>query len=81
MRQELTAERKRYRLAGTLELCAADNGMCAPCHAGSHSCLEASLYARALQGEPLRRFAHFARRQIVASQLPLESHFRVRLLE
>ena len=59
------------------ELCAADNEVYARCHAEWHSRLEASLYAGALQGEPVRCFAHFARHQIVAGQLPLESHFGV----
>ena len=58
------------------ELGAAENEVNARCHAGWSSCLETSSYARALQGEPLRCFAHFAGRQIVASQLPLESYFR-----
>ena len=60
------------------ELCAADNEVYARCHAESYSGLEASSYAGALQGEPVRCFAHFARHQIVTRQLPLESHFRVR---
>jgi hypothetical protein len=48
------------------------------CDTESYSSLEASSYAGALQGEPVRCFAHFARHQIVPSQLPLESHFCMR---
>ena len=80
--EELTAERKRYRLARTLESYgAAENEVYAACHARWNSCLEASSYARTLQGEPSGRFTDFARRQTVADRLPLESHFRARCLE
>ena len=76
-KEELTAVRKRYRLAGTFrELVAANNEVDAVRHAESKSRLETSLYPRALQGEPIRSFAHFARHQIVAGKLPFESHFR-----
>jgi hypothetical protein len=81
MKEELTAERKRYRLAGTLELFAPENGVYARCHAGWCSRLETSSYTRALQGEPVRRFTYFARHQIVASQLPFLRYFSVGCLE
>src|SRR5439155_20025277 len=42
---------------------------------------EASSYSSALQGEPICRFAYFARHETVASQLPLESDICVRRLE
>jgi hypothetical protein len=77
-KEELTAMRKRYRLARTFrELFAAKWKVDAVRHAESESRLETSSYPRALQGKPIRSFAHFARHQIVAAQLPLESYFRV----
>jgi hypothetical protein len=45
--------------------------------AGWCSRVETSSYTRALQGEPVRRFTHFARQQIVACQLPFEGDFSV----
>ena len=78
MKEGLTAERKRYRLARTLESYVRQLMMCVRCDTESYSSLEASSYSGALQGEPVRCFAHFARHQIVARRLPLESHFRVR---
>ena len=78
MKEELTAERERYRLARTLESYVRQLMMYVGCNTDSYSSLEASSYASTLQGEPVRCFAHFTRHQIVASQLPLESHFRVR---
>ena len=70
MKEELTAERKRYRLAGTLEaMCARKWGICAVSRRIVFSS-ETSSYARALQGEPVPGFTHFARHQTVASQLP-----------
>jgi hypothetical protein len=76
-KEQLTAVRERYRLARTFrELLAANNEVNAVRHAESESRLETSSYPRALQGEPVRRFAHFAWHQIVAGQLPFESHFR-----
>ena len=78
MKEELTAERKRYRLARTLESYVRQLVMYVCCDTESYSSLEASSYAGALQGEPVRCFAHFARHQIVPGQLPLESHFCMR---
>jgi hypothetical protein len=82
MKEKLTAERKRCRLNRTLEsyvgqimkcvLCIVPNGMLV---------LEASSYARALQGEPVRCFAHFARHKIMTRALPFENYIRVRGLE
>ena len=80
-KEERTAERKRYRLARTLESYVRQLMMYVRCNTESYSSLEASSYTGALQGEPVRCFAHFARHQIVASRLPLESHFRVRGFE
>lgn len=78
MKEALTAERKRYRLARTLESYVRQLMMYVRCDTESYSSLEASSYSSALQGEPVRCFAHFARQQIVGRRLPLESHFRVR---
>lgn len=64
---ELTAMTMRYRLARTLESYLRQ--------VMDESRLETSSYPRALQGEPVRCFAYFARDQIVAGQLPLEGHF------
>ena len=82
MKEERTAERQRYRLARTLESYLRQMMGCFTRYQAEwYSRLEASSYARALQGEPLRRFAHFTWHQIVAGQLPFESHFRARRLE
>ncbi len=78
MKEGRTAEWKRYRLARTLESYVRQLMMYVRCSTESYSSLEASSYAGALQGEPVRCFAHFARHQIVARRLPLESDFRVR---
>jgi hypothetical protein len=67
MKEELTAERKRYRLAGTLGSYVRQiMRVYVRCSAQGYSSLEASSYAGALQGEPVRCFAHFAWHQIVA---------------
>jgi hypothetical protein len=67
MKEELTEERKRYRLAGTLGSYVRQiMRVYAQCNAQAYSSLEASSYAGALQGEPVRCFARFARHQIVA---------------
>ena len=75
-KEELTAVRKWYRLARTFRgLFAANNEVDTVRHAELESRLETSSYPCALQGEPVRRFAHFARHQIMASQLPFERNF------
>lgn len=77
-KEGLTAVRTRYRLAGTFrELFAANNEVDAVRLAESESRLETSSYPRALQGEPVRCFAHFAWHQIVAGQLPFENYVRM----
>ena len=79
MKEEQTAERQRCRLARTLGSYVRQiMRVYAQCNAQAYSSLEASSYAGALQGEPVRRFAHFARHQIVTRRLQLESHFRAR---
>ena len=71
MKGELTAERERYRLARTLESYVRQLMMYVRYNTESYSSLEASSYAGALQGEPVRCFAHFERQQIVTRHLPL----------
>ena len=78
LKEKRTAERKRYRLARTLESYVRQLMMYVRYNTESYSSLEASSYAGALQGEPIRCFAHFAWHQIVGGGLPLESHFRMR---
>lgn len=78
MKEELTAERKRYRLAGTLGAICARKWVYAGGDDGWCSRLETSSYARTLQGEPVRRFTHFAWHQTVPCQLPFEDDFSVR---
>jgi len=77
MKEELAVERKRYRLARTLESYV-QQSLYVRCNAEWHFSLEASSYAGALQGEPVRCFAHFAWHQIMTCELPLESDFCVR---
>ena len=56
-----------------------------PAEVNSHlevsSHLETSSYTGALLGEPIGRFAYFARHEIMANQLPFEGDFGVRRLE
>ena len=77
MKEGLTAERKQYRLARTFGSYVRQLMMYVRRDTESYSSLETSSYPGALQGEPVRCFAHFARHQIVARLLPFESHFRV----
>jgi hypothetical protein len=78
MKEGLTAERKRYRLARTLGSYVRQLMMYVRGDAESYSSLETSSYPDALQGEPVRCLAHFARQQIVTRLLPFESDFRAR---
>ena len=55
-----------------------DEGHAQQCCAEVDSHLETSSYPGAMQGKPLRGFAHIGRHQTMTGELPFESDFGVR---